>query len=357
MTCACTHKLDQLLDGVDAVDDMLKFFGREPVEKAINILNPQQFLVVVERVARRLNRITRPTEAAAKAAVLSELDVDWTTLSAAGRERALRAAEFALRRAGEEALPQITRVFEAEGPKIARATKKATVRRLKLDIDTSLNLVDEKVAETCVTQQSLFVRNAFGNRVDEFGQVARDTVAAGLNKGLGRLDIAADLERVAAAASLERDLSYWRLISSVFSARARTGVQVRALQEAQVTTYRWLSMMDEATCESCRMMNGTTWPVESAGDLLDQSEDLDDPEDIVDVQPWFSRGKDDDGTDILYYKRKGVRHAIAEVLTPGYGKKDRAGDYAPKLDPDAMIAAGIILPPSHGHCRCTIVID
>jgi len=350
--------LSQLLDAADAAEDMLTALGREElVEKAINILNPRQFLVVVERTARRLNRVTRLTEAQARTEVLHELDVDWANLSAAKRAEVIRAASYVYKRAGQEALPKVSEVFRLEAPKLVKDTKKASVRSFKLDIDTSLTLVDKRVAENASSMQTLFARDAYGRRVEEFSEGARDIVSKGLEQGLGRTDIAADLEALSVARGIDRSLSYWRMISSSFSGRARAAAQVAALQEARVQTYRFNAVMDERTSNVCRMLNGTTWSVESAADTLTRTAELTDPEDVVNSQPWISEGKDEDGNPVLYYKKGDRRHYVADVTASAMGRKDEAGEFKARMSNEDMAAAGITVPPLHGHCRSFITME
>ena len=104
------------------------------------------------------------------------------------------------------------------------------------------------------------------------------------------------------------------------------------------------------------MLDGRTWDVPSAADRVRQGMTLDDPDEIVDHMPFVNEGKDEDGNPILYFKRGGKRHVVADIVTPGAGAKDRPGDYRQKMDDAELAAAGVTIPPLHWPvCRSTIL--
>ena len=341
--------------GLDACDDILKAVGLGALAKALDPLDPVDFLVLVERLAQGLYRKTGPTEQAALKAALQTLDVDWGSLSAAAQERTIQASTIALDAAKRGALPHVKQAFALQGPAAVASTKKFAVRRFKLDIEATLSRTDEKIAQYVVKSQSAFVTDAYGARSVAWSERSRATVARGMNEGLGRADIAQSLSRMAGAAELARGEPYWRIVSAAFMNRARIGTQVSALSQAKVDRYKFIAVMDERTSEICRLLDGTIWSVPRAMETLNHSMKAESPEDIRINQPWVRTGKNEDGKSILYYlNRDGSRRVVADVLKPGLGRRDARGEYKIRMNPREMESGGIQLPPIHELCRSTV---
>lgn len=233
---------------IGAAELLLRNVYRLNVTKGLDPLDPRQFLVIIERLTQRLYGATRSTEQAALKAALRELDVDWPALSAAGRDRAVAASKIALDAARRGALPHVRATFEAQASRIVNDTRQAARRRFAFDIDATLSRTDERIAEHLRKSQTAFVTDAYGRRVEAFGEQARQTIARGLEQGLDRTAIAQDLARMTGAAALNRGESYWRLVSAAFANRARVGTQVAAFAEARVDRFKFIAVMDERTC-------------------------------------------------------------------------------------------------------------
>lgn len=341
--------------GADAAEDLLRDVYR--IEKALDPLDANDFMAIVRRISRALRGATRETEDAALRRALERLDVDWPNLPPAGRDQVIRAARQALGSVEEQVLPRIDHVFEVEADDVVRRSRRSTVRRLGLRIGTDMSRTDERIAKFVRESQGNFVRDEYGRRRDDFSARAKDIVASGVERGLGRNDIVADLSSAMASAAFNQSREYWEMVSMVFANRARTYTQLGAFDEADIERYRFDAVLDEVTSEVCRFMHGKVFTVERALERFREVERARDPEAIKDAQPFVQVGADGDGNQVLFYERGGRRRAVAQVDEPAVGARDEVGRYSRALSPAKLEAAGVSVPPLHGRCRSTIVAE
>ena len=342
---AAAHAADELLYGIFSI------------EKALNPLNVSDFETIVQKLSRALQGITQDKEATALRHALEALDVNWPSLSVDAQAKVIRAANQAMKAVEPRVLPSIDEVFGVEAERVVGATRKSAVKRFALRISSDLSKTDLRTARFAKESQSNFVRDEFGKRREVFSETARNIVADGLEKGLGRSDISSALSSALEAQALGRAKPYWDMVAMVFTNRARTFTQLNAFEEAAVTKYRFDAVLDESTSEICRLMHGRTFSVEAAAKRVRQVESLKNPEDIRNLQPFARTGIDDEGNQVLFYERNERRSAIAQVDEPGMGQRDVVGQYSRALTNSQLEAAGLTVPPLHGHCRSTIVAE
>jgi hypothetical protein len=77
-----------------------------------------------------------------------------------------------------------------------------------------------------------FVRDEYGRRLAAFGEEARRIVADGLERGLGRDDLASSLEAAARAALSERQPYYWEVVAGAFVGQGRSFAQMSSYNES-----------------------------------------------------------------------------------------------------------------------------
>jgi hypothetical protein len=217
-----------------------------------------------------------------------------------------------------------------------------------LAIGARFNALDQRVARHIVNAQGLFVRDEYGRRLDVFGREARRVVASGLERGLGRVDIAGELEAAARAALIDRAPFYWEVVASAFVGQGRSFAQVSSYAEAGVQRYRIEAVLDERTTHICRFLHGKTFAVADALRKFERAERLEQPEDIKRLLPWV-RERLDGGMLML----TGAGVAIAEVTRSGLGTHDDVGEFRPRLTDAQLGEAGLGFPPFHGLCRST----
>jgi SPP1 gp7 family putative phage head morphogenesis protein len=338
--------------GADAAEEILRDIYR--VEKALDPLDAADFMAIVRRLSRALRGVARPAEEAAMRRAIERLDVDWPNLAPEARDQVVRAARQALGSVEGQVLPEVVQLFEAEADRVVAGARRSAVRRFGLRIGADLTRTDERIAKFVQESQGNFVRDEYGRRREAFSTRAKDIVASGVERGLGRDDIVKDLAEAMAGEAFDRSQAYWEMVSMVFTNRARTYTQLGAFDEAGVDRYRFEAILDEATSEVCRFMHGKVFTVERAMDRFREVERARDPELIRDVQPFVQVGADREGNQVLFYERGGRRRAVAQVDEPAVGERDEVGRYSRALSPAQLEAAGVAVPPLHGRCRSTI---
>jgi SPP1 gp7 family putative phage head morphogenesis protein len=341
--------------GADAAEDILRDVFC--IEKALDPLDAADFVAIVRRLSRALRGVAQPAEDAALRRALERLDVDWPNLTPEARDQVVRAARQALGAVEAQVLPQVEQIFEAEADGIVRGTRRATVRRFGLRIGADLSRTDERIAKFVRESQGNFVRDEYGRRRDDFTARAKEIVASGVERGLGRDDIAAELSESMSREAFNRSRDYWDVVANVFAGRARTFTQVNAYDEAGVERYRWEAVLDEVSCDRCRFLHGRTFTVAGAVRRFRDVERLRDPEDIRDVQPFVQVGADEDGNQVLFYERGGRRRAVAAITESAEGERDEVGRFSRALSTAQLDAAGLGQPPAHGRCRCVTVAE
>jgi SPP1 gp7 family putative phage head morphogenesis protein len=341
-------------DGITAAEELLRGVYRLEVAKALDPLHHGDFLVIVQRLGRALAGVSRDAEAVALRRALATLDVDWPNLSTADRDRVLGAAREVIAGAAAQVLPRVEHVFETEAKIVVATTRRAAMRRFGLRIDASTTSTDDRIAAFVRRSESYYIRDQYGRRADELGQRARDIVASGLEQGLARDDIVGDLSAALTPAT-GRSKAYWQVVATSFANRSRTYTQLAAFDEADIETFRFEAVLDSATSSICRFMHGREFSVERAMQRFAEVEAAPDPEAITHLQPWVQVGADDDGNQVLFYKRGDRRHVVAQVDESGVGQNDQVGRYSRDLSTDELDAAGISMPPLHGNCRSSVV--
>jgi SPP1 gp7 family putative phage head morphogenesis protein len=274
------------------------------------------------------------------------LDVDWGKTTAAQRRR-LVAESLAAAGRSTAIIPQRIQVQLGDAATaVINATRTHSREVQELAIGARFNAFDRRVSRHIVQAQGLFVRDEYGRRVEGFGAEARKVVAAGLERGLGRDDIAIKLATAARAALIDRAPFYWEVVASAFIGQGRSFAQVSSYAEAGVKRYRIEAVLDERTTHICRYLHGKTFAVADALRKFDQLERLEDPEDIKQALPWARERLD--GARLII--TAGGR-AIAEVTRSTVWLADDPGEFRAKLADERLADLGLGFPPFHGMCR------
>lgn len=339
---------------VAADEILLKVYG---IQKAkLNPLKDKDFLKIVERLAKKLDKIAGPSEAKAVTAALNSLDIDWTKASAAQVNKAIKAAQSSLSLVPVAVMGGVAgQLTTSSGPLVA-GTRLAALKRHKLKIGTAMNKLDVRVAEYISNSTTMFVRDAYGRRVDDLSVVVQDVVARGVNAGLDSNAIGTAIASQVTSGQAARGLEYWRTVSSVFSARGRSYAQISAFSEAEITKYQWDGVIDGRSCSICRYMDGKVWSTTEGVEQIEKVMALDDPEKIVDASPFLRQGKDEDGKPYIYMQNsKGERRNVAEIIKSAEGQKDKIGSYREVMSHKDLTSAGVSACPAHPRCRCDLV--
>jgi SPP1 gp7 family putative phage head morphogenesis protein len=340
--------LIELHDARVFADELLAQVLRLPVEKAMDLGSPVGFDRASTLLAARLRRSAAPAEADALREAVAVLDVDWGLTTAAQRRRLVTESLVAAGRSTALIPQRIQAPLGEAATAVINATRTHSRQVQELAIGAKFNALDHRVARYIVNAQGLFVRDEYGRRLDAFGREARQVVVSGLERGLGRSDIASELETAARAALIDRAPFYWEVVASAFVGQGRSFAQVSSYAEAGLQRYRIEAVLDERTTHICRYLHGKTFAVEDALRKFEQVERLEDPEAIKQVLPWVRERREGERLTLT-----GAGTAIAEVTRSAMGVRDDVGEFRPTLAEAQLGDAGIGFPPFHGMCRST----
>lgn len=348
---------------VDALDILLSDrvlaakIHRDIVEKGLNPLNRKDLIKISARIARALDGATADEEAKALRAALNSLDVDWATLSDDARDAVIAAATAELAAVPELVMPAVAQVFADNSLPIVTASKEAAITTFNLNIETALTALDNKIGTYISRSQAFFVTTEYGKRADTFEQRIKDIVAAGADRGAGSKEIVQDLnDSIDGLESLGRGDAYWEMLSLAFVNRARVFSELSSFQQAGIEKYRWDSVLDEVTTEICRFMDGKEFSVGDAIQRLNDADEAESADEIRQIHPWVSMGRDEDGNAHMFYRNAdGEKQEVAKIVEPGFGERDKIGAYEASMTDEQLGENGISLPPIHGCCRSNVV--
>lgn len=354
MSVTAEHEI--VLAGRYAVDAVLGRYLHLPVAKAMNLGTPRGFDRAVADLAARLRARTRTSDNAAVRAAITGLDVNWRQTTVAQRRRLIANALQAAGRA-TAALPRtVETVFGPAATEVVDATRTAARRGQRLGIAADFNALDRRIIEHLRTSQTTYARDEYGRRHQAFSERARSIVADGLESGLGRDDIARDLEAAAQNILAGRGSFYWEVVAGSFVSQGRSFAQLSAYAEAGIERYLIEAILDERTTEVCRFLHGKTFTVGTGLRAFERLEA--NPESVPDLAPWVREAADPEtGRKVLFVERGGERTAVAEVTRSAFGSRDDRGDFGRSLSEQQLLDLGISFPPYHGLCRTTTVAD
>ncbi len=200
------------------------------------------------------------------------------------------------------------------------------------------------------------MRDEYGRRLDAFGQEARRVVADGLERGLGRDDLAGELETAAQAALIERAPFYWEVVAASFIGQGRSFAQMSSYAEAGIQRYVIEAVLDEQTTNICRFLHGKSFSVGDALRRFERVERAESPEAIKQLIPWVRESLDPDtGNPKLWVDGGNGRMNVAEVTRSAFGTKDDRGEFKVLASDAALREVGVGFPPFHGLCRSTTI--
>jgi SPP1 gp7 family putative phage head morphogenesis protein len=340
----CTH----LAHGRAAADAVLSSALHLDLRKALELSTPADLDRAVAQLASSLRHTTQGFEAQALREALSTLDVNWAGTSPAQRSALVRQAMSEARATLTRAIKPIEARLGPAAEQVLRATRRDGLRR-GLTIAADFNAVDRRMLKYLRTSETMFVREEIGRRAQALSARARATVADGLERGLGRDDIAAALEQAVGDALRRPGGFYWETIAASFTGRARSLGQLSSFAEAGIERYRIEAVLDENTTAVCRFLHGKVFTVASALASFREAEAQ--PERLKDIAPWVRERRDPEtGRRLLYVKRGDERTTLAEELRSGVGRRDDVGEFASR----GALGSAAMFPPFHGLCRSTL---
>lgn len=337
-----------------AAEEIAKRYG-VTIAKALDPLDPGDFVTIAVRLSAALRSAVKGTEAIALREALDTLDVDWPNLSAPARNKVIAAASAEIGGLSETVPPLAEPILSRAAVSLVTRTRVSTVARYAFGHQLRDEApIDRKTVENLPVNQSVYIKDQYGNRSDAMDAIARATVSSGLERGLGRDDISEELQGRLKKSGVFRTGNYWDLIATDFSNKARTSTQLNTFERAEIEQYMFDAIMDEATSDICRLLHGRTFSVQKAAARMQKAIALTDPEDVKRTMPWVQTGTNSAGDQILYYDKGGQRNVVAEVERSAVGLRDQVGSYKNVISNKALEAAGLPVPPRHGRCRSTL---
>ena len=355
-TCDTAERLAVIRKARELTDAVLPPSLLKPVSKAMDLSTGPGFDRAVASISRSLRRATQADETDALRVAIAEMDVDWHGSTPAQRRELISQAMKAAGRHTALIPARIeTRLGDA-AEEVVASTRRHARQAQGLAIGADFNAMDRRVTEHLVSSNLNFVTNEYGRRLDGLGEQARRIVAEGVEAGLGRDEIAADIKRAAERSLIGRSASYWDVVAASFIANGRSFAQLSSYAEAGIERYQIEAVLDEQTTETCRFLHGKTFSVGDGIRRFEQLESIEDPDELKASQPWARQATDrSTGRTALFVNRGGVRTPLAEVTRSGVGSKDDLGEFARAVSSRELMDMGVGFPPYHGLCRTTTV--
>lgn len=353
---SATDDLLTLASGRAAADGILDVLG-VPVAKALELGSARGLDAAVARLAAELRRHASRPETDAVRAAIAVLDVDWPNTTAAQRRALLAQARDAAGRALVEVPQRIEAPLGRAAERVVAAGRSDARRDQRLAIAADFNAVDRRAVAFIRRSTALFVRDELGRRADAMTERARDIVARGLERGLGRDDIAEELATAAEGTLLTSGRPYWEVVAASFVGEGRSLSQISAYAEAGIERYVLSAILDEHTTDTCRFLDGKVLQTADALRTFDRLDRATEPMAIKDVRPWVHERAGEDGKRTLVVERGRESTLLGVVERSGVGARDDRGAYSRAVSSRDLAPAGIGFPPFHGLCRTTTVAD
>ena len=356
VVCSTAEDLRLVHAAREAADEILDRYLGVRLRKAFDLGSPRGFDRAVARLATLLGSKAATSDDAAVRAAVAVLDVDWASTAPGQRSTLIsQALEAAGRRTA--AIPRaLSAPFGDAANEVVAATRDAARRGQGLAIAADFNALDRRIVQHLSTSQANYIRDEYGRRNEAFGERARQIVSDGLEAGLGREDLARDLEAAARDVITGRGSFYWETVAGSFVSRGRSFAQLSSYAEAGIDRYLIEAVLDERTTEICRFLDGKTFTVATGLQTFEQVEA--EPDRISEVAPWVREAIDPDtGRKVLFVERGDSRVPLAEVTRSAVGTRDDRGDFSRALSERDLESLGISFPPYHGLCRSSTVAD
>lgn len=329
-----------------AVAGLLAGYGVH-IEKALNPLNHDDFVVICDRLNRAIIKAVGPLDQKALDAAVRELDVDWAALDETGKSRVIDNAKGRLRAVAEAIAAAVLLALSRTMDRLAVQARRRTVEQFSLGVPKNLSDRDLASAEHLLSSHGLFIVEEYERRAAVIGRQITEQVTYGLAAGLSSSDLVESIAEKTRESLTGRTAAYWGVLATAFPGHLRSAVQINTLAEASVETFEFVSDLCATVSDICSYMHGRRFSVGAAEQQLRRFEEAETVDVWKDLRPWVSRGRAPDGNNMLYYKRDGVVRPIVEIAPDG--------TFVNGLDTWALEQAGILIPPLHGCCHSSIV--
>lgn len=271
-------------------------------------------------------------------ALARSTNLNWKGATPAQREAAVGELVKLIQGLPSEFSPGVETALAAGSAGAAKKTHEALAsRHAKIVLNTGFVQANLDAVRALDTSTSIFFGAEYERQADRFRKRAQNTIARGLEQGLGRSEIAQDLRREFRRAAVNEH--YWETVAAVHVNRARSFASLVTYAEAGVEAFEITAIIDSRTTDVCRFLDGKVLSVEGALNQFDAIEDAEDLDQVKQASP-FMRTR---GSEIVL--PNGTR--VASI--------DSDGGFSNGLTPAQLESQNIGAPPYHLRCRTTLV--
>lgn len=316
--------------------------------KQLDPLNRADRALIAKRIQEVFLTAARPEEALALEATLDTmLGQQWSTMTPEQIDAVYAEVRAAIASVGTStAMTEASVATSAELVKVAQGSRKVVQ-----GIPPAFRQADLRAINRLGSNMPFFISDDYGRRVDVFVEYdALKILQGGQRLGLDDVVIGRDLNQALAARVVGRSSNYFANLSSISVVRASTFGQMASYRDAGIARFECVAVMDGATCNICRYMNGQVFEVANHRAQLARAAAQSDPvRGIMGEVPFYrERGGN---IHIAPLERGGeVGPVVARVEESGVGQDDAPGRFTTVTKPED--AGGTLGPPFHGRCRC-----
>lgn len=314
---------------------------------------PREFDRLTDDLARGLNKEGVPEFERAVAKAVDDSNVDWSVATDKQMDDFSKKLALTLGVAAGAVWRSIkTRVVSASVG-MASSARKSFVKTHDLRVDRAISLQDKQAVTRSAATNVHYVREfGTGQLAPSLSAQAREIVQAGVGQGSSSRMIGKELHRVLGEAAGGQTEVYFRMAASAINARSREFSSLRSMQDAGVELYEISAVLDEATTETCRFLDGKVLQVGHGLARYAAADSLTNPTDIRYEMPWLREkrisGGEHDGKMGIYAPGRDGMTRLAVVEKGGFGERDAIGTYSAVASAQGMERANVGPPPYHG---------
>jgi hypothetical protein len=310
-----------------------------------------QYERIVVGLARELKRAARAGEEEAFTDAAKRLEAEWSKLSRSQQQRVLARVGTIIERHHVKMAVATASKLEKFGRDVAAGTRRV-LKDKHPNISASLTSNDRAFIGRVASSRSWYVRNRGEVVAEELRERAADIISAGARAGLSDKQVAIELAAAFKRKVVDQSEAYYRVVANAALNRARSWASLQSYREAGFESWRYASVLDERTTDTCRWLHGRTWRISTGIELLEAGEEraVRDPTSIKKTMPWITTVKDErSGESFLAFGEKGSRTRLARIDRSAVGRRDAVGSYRSMATDRELAEYGVIVPPTHGN--------
>lgn len=154
-------------------------------------------------------------------------------------------------------------------------------------LEGNLTLVDEQAIEWLGNYDLYWIGNYYDRMV---GSNVATIISEGMQQGLGAKDVGGLLKNFFEdyPGVPVRPATYWQGMAANGMNRSRNWASISAFHDVGYEAYVWNAVLDEATTQICRELNGTVFSTGSAIAQRNRLLEATTPEQAMEIAPWVS---------------------------------------------------------------------